>query len=269
MRLHRTRRWQPDDRTVAEVPLDAPVGPGETINVQIAWTSRVPRTFARTGVHRRLLFPRAVVSQDRRASRTRDGTVTSSTPHRVLCRLRQLRRSVNGADRVGRRRHRTSSASGATKPTARRRTTTTRKTSTTSPGRRARTTSSARRRSSTRRSRRYEMRLLLQPEHAGQADRHFAATRAALKYYGEWFGAYPYGHVTIVDPAWQSGAGGMEYPTLFTAGTALACAAQRRRARRASRFTRPATNSGTASSRTTSSSTRGWTRASTRSPLRA
>ena len=39
------------------------------------------------------------------------------------------------------------------------------------------------------------------------------------KYYGEWFGAYPYGHITIVDPAYQSGAGGMEYPTLFTAGT--------------------------------------------------
>src|SRR6185503_14852687 len=63
------------------------------------------------------------------------------------------------------------------------------------------------------------MRLLLQPEHAGQADRHFDATRTTLKYYGEWFGAYPYGHITIVDPAWQSGAGGMEYPTLFTAGT--------------------------------------------------
>ena len=42
---------------------------------------------------------------------------------------------------------------------------------------------------------------------------------AALKYYGEWFGPYPYGHLTIVDPAWQSSAGGMEYPTLFTAGT--------------------------------------------------
>jgi hypothetical protein len=64
-----------------------------------------------------------------------------------------------------------------------------------------------------------EMRLLLQPEHASQADRHFEATRAALKYYGEWYGAYPYGHITIVDPAYQSGAGGMEYPTLFTAGT--------------------------------------------------
>jgi hypothetical protein len=63
------------------------------------------------------------------------------------------------------------------------------------------------------------MRLLLQPEHRGQADRHFQATAAALKYYGEWFGAYPYPQITIVDPAWQSGSGGMEYPTLFTAGT--------------------------------------------------
>ena len=64
-----------------------------------------------------------------------------------------------------------------------------------------------------------DMRLLLQPEHRGQEERHFAATRAALRYYGEWFGPYPYGHITIVDPAWQSGVDGMEYPTLFTAGT--------------------------------------------------
>jgi hypothetical protein len=63
------------------------------------------------------------------------------------------------------------------------------------------------------------MRLLLQPEHAGQEDRHFSATAAALKYYGEWYGAYPYPQITIIDPAWQSGSGGMEYPTLFTAGT--------------------------------------------------
>jgi hypothetical protein len=64
-----------------------------------------------------------------------------------------------------------------------------------------------------------EMRLLLQPEHAGQADRHFAATAAALRYYSEWFGRYTYGHVTIVDPPFQSQSGGMEYPTLFTGGT--------------------------------------------------
>ena len=64
-----------------------------------------------------------------------------------------------------------------------------------------------------------EMRLLIQPEHAEQADRHFAATAAALRYYGEWYGPYPYGHITIVDPPYQSESGGMEYPTLFTAGT--------------------------------------------------
>jgi peptidase M1-like protein len=64
-----------------------------------------------------------------------------------------------------------------------------------------------------------EMRLLLQPEHAGQESRHFDATAATLRYYGEWFGPYPYSHITIVDPAFQSGSGGMEYPTLFTAGS--------------------------------------------------
>jgi aminopeptidase N len=64
-----------------------------------------------------------------------------------------------------------------------------------------------------------QMRLLLQPEHAGQEARHFAAAAAALRYYGEWYGPYPYDAVTIVDPAFQSASGGMEYPTLFTAGT--------------------------------------------------
>ena len=51
------------------------------------------------------------------------------------------------------------------------------------------------------------------------ADRHFAAAAAALRYYGEWFGPYPYATLTIVDPAFQSESGGMEYPTIFTAGT--------------------------------------------------
>lgn len=63
------------------------------------------------------------------------------------------------------------------------------------------------------------MRLLLQPEHRGQEDRHFAAAAATLRLHGEWYGPYPYSTLTIVDPAYQSGSGGMEYPTLFTAGT--------------------------------------------------
>jgi hypothetical protein len=66
-----------------------------------------------------------------------------------------------------------------------------------------------------------DMRLLIQPEHEEQAERHFRATEACLLHYGKWFGAYPYDHVTIVDPAYGSGAGGMEYPTFFTCGTRL------------------------------------------------
>ena len=66
-----------------------------------------------------------------------------------------------------------------------------------------------------------DMRLLIQPEHLDQAERHFDATAAALLNYGKWFGPYPYDHITVVDPAFGSGAGGMEYPTIFTCGTRL------------------------------------------------
>jgi len=62
--------------------------------------------------------------------------------------------------------------------------------------------------------------LLLQPEHEDQAERCFRAARTALACYGSWLGPYPYPRLTIVDPPWNGGAaGGMEYPTLVTAGT--------------------------------------------------
>ncbi len=64
-----------------------------------------------------------------------------------------------------------------------------------------------------------KMILLINPEHRGQAERHFKALRMALKYYGLWYGPYPYDQVTMVDPPFRSGSGGMEYQTLFTAGT--------------------------------------------------
>jgi hypothetical protein len=64
-----------------------------------------------------------------------------------------------------------------------------------------------------------KMILLIAPEHKGQTDRHFRALRAAIKYYGLWYGPYPYETVTMVDPPFRTESGGMEYPTLFTAGT--------------------------------------------------
>ena len=76
----------------------------------------------------------------------------------------------------------------------------------------------------------------------------------------------PYPHITVVDPAWQSGAGGMEYPTLFTGGHALARAegGRRPRGRDGPRVRPPVLVR--ASSATTSSRTRGSTKASTPSP---
>jgi len=63
------------------------------------------------------------------------------------------------------------------------------------------------------------LRLLIQPEHQGQAERHFKAAREALTLMGSWYGPHPAGEITIVDPAWGSHSAGMEYPALFTAGT--------------------------------------------------
>lgn len=65
-----------------------------------------------------------------------------------------------------------------------------------------------------------KMIVLLQPEHRAQMDRHFRAASNAIKYFGLWYGRYPYKTITVVDPPrGGSGAGGMEYPTLITAGT--------------------------------------------------
>ncbi len=60
--------------------------------------------------------------------------------------------------------------------------------------------------------------LLLQPDHRGLADRYFRAAFNAIKYYGLWYGHYPYDTLTVVDPARNSETGGMEYPTFITGG---------------------------------------------------
>lgn len=206
------------DRTVMEVPLDRAVAPGETINVQLTWSSHVPRTFARTGAIGNFYFiaqwfPKIGVLQDGgwNCHQFHSATEFFSDFGTYDVRLTVPNGWVVGATGVeidtrdegdGSTTHHFVQADVHDFAW------------TTSPDyveKRARFEHPT--------LPPVEMRLLLQPEHEGQADRHFEATRAALKYYGEWFGAYPYGHITIVDPAWQSGAGGMEYPTLFTAGS--------------------------------------------------
>ncbi|MFB0565448.1 MAG: M1 family metallopeptidase [Candidatus Aminicenantaceae bacterium] len=66
-----------------------------------------------------------------------------------------------------------------------------------------------------------KMILLIEPEHRSQIERHFKALKMAVKYYGLWYGPYPYETITMVDPPFRTKSGGMEYPTFFTAGTAI------------------------------------------------
>lgn len=62
--------------------------------------------------------------------------------------------------------------------------------------------------------------LFLQPAHANQAERYFRSAKEGIRGYGLRLGAYPYGTLTLVDPAeGAGGSGGMEYPTFITLGT--------------------------------------------------
>ncbi|QMW01651.1 M1 family metallopeptidase [Spirosoma foliorum] len=66
-----------------------------------------------------------------------------------------------------------------------------------------------------------DIELVMQPEHAHQAKRHLDAAKAALAYFDKHLGKYPFPNLTIVDPPLHaSGSFGMEYPTFITAGTA-------------------------------------------------
>lgn len=63
--------------------------------------------------------------------------------------------------------------------------------------------------------------LLMSPGNMASAPRYLTALKGTLRLYDEWVGPYPYDRITVVDPPHGAlDAGGMEYPTLITAGTA-------------------------------------------------
>jgi len=216
----------PEDETVLAVPLAAPAPPGAELQIDVAWTAHVPRTFARTGAINSFFFiaqwfPKLGVLEDSgwNCHQFHAGTeffsdygvydVSLTVPTGWIVGATGVRRSLDADEARRTATHRyyqedVHDFAWTTSPDYVERID--RFTHPTLP--------------------QVEMRLLLQPEHVDQAERHFDATRTTLKYYGEWYGPYPYGHITIVDPAYQSGAGGMEYPTLFTAGTRWLAPAQ-------------------------------------------
>ena len=214
---------QPDDdnkqdRTVLNVALPKPVAPGKTIRVELQWQSKIPRTFARTGVRGDYFFlaqwfPKIGVFEE-------DGKWNChqfiQTEFYADFGIYDVKMTVPNGWIVGATGKETEKADNGDGTTTHRyyqedvhdfAWVTTPHFSVHNELFKESGLPSV------------NMRLLLMPENANKKDRYFAATRAALKYYGTWWGAYSYDHVTVVDPAYKSGSGGMEYPTFFTGGT--------------------------------------------------
>ena len=208
----------PDDRTVLRVPLPAPVAPGQTIAVEMEWTTRIPRPFARTGAVGDYFFlshwfPKIGVLEADGWNCHQFHTGTEFFADYGLYDVRITAPAGWAVGATGREQAVTDNGDGTATHTFHAE----------DVHEFAWTTSNdflvVEDRFEHPTLPPVDMRLLLQPEHVGQEERHFRATRETLRLYGEWFGAYPWDHITIVDPAWRSSSGGMEYPMFITAGT--------------------------------------------------
>jgi hypothetical protein len=208
-----------EDQTVLVAPLANPVNPGETIRVEITWKSKIPRTFARTGFRGNYFFiaqwfPKVGVYQADgtwNCHQFHAGTEFFSDYGVYRVKLTVPRGWLLGATGVAQE---VKDNGDGTATHSYQQSDVHDFAWTTSPDYRE-----AERVFEYAGLKPVAMRLLFQPEHEAQVERHFRATEAALRNYGSWYGEYPYGHITIIDPAWGSGSGGMEYPTLFTCGS--------------------------------------------------
>ena len=209
----------PDDRTVVEVKTPQPVAPGETVRFAIEWTSRVPHgTVGRAGwVHDYHFivqwFPKIGVFSEGQwnAHQFHATTEFFADYGNYDVALTLPRGFVVGA--TGRRTERKDGTDGTET---------------------LRYVQEDVHDFAWTASRRFlektdrfddpgyppvDIRLLVQPEHEHLARRYLESTKTALRSYGAWSAPYPYPQITVVDPAWTSSSGGMEYPTLITGGT--------------------------------------------------
>ncbi|MCK8490636.1 M1 family metallopeptidase [Spirosoma sp. RP8] len=217
-----------DDRTVIRVPLSKPVGPGETITLDIAFRAKLPKIFARTGFSRDFFlvgqwFPKIGVYEPAGTRYAKQGQwnchqfhahsefyadygvydVAMTMPKEYWISATGLFQSEkitpNGLKTV--RYHAEDVVDFAW---------------TASPH--FQVVNDSWKRPS---GGEVKIELVMQPEHRHQAQRHLDAAKAALAYFDKHLGKYPFPNLTIVDPPLHaSGSFGMEYPTFITAGTA-------------------------------------------------
>ena len=206
------------DDTLLHVPLPRAVGPGEAIELDVRWTSTLPRVFARTGYGGRDDTFFMVGQWYPKMSVYFDGHWDTEPWHANS----EFFNDFGNYD-VTVRAPAEYVVAGAGVPAAEPRSEGTervwqfRSTSVTdfafaaSPDFRTRNTTS---------SNGVDVWLFYLPEHEAAADEYMATATGAVAAFSDWYGQYPHERLTVIDvPDDAAGAGGMEYPTLVTGGT--------------------------------------------------
>lgn len=203
--------------TLLRVPLPQPLGPGQSIEMHAAWTSKLPRVFARTGYGGRddtffmvgQWYPKMTVYD-----RGRWDTEPWHAHSEFFNDFGSYDVSITVPQQYV--------VAGAGVPVSEQ-----------SNGDGTRTlrftsdnvtdfafTASPDFKTSAAKAGPVDVVLYYLPEHAAAVDEYMAVATGSLQAYSAWYGPYPHPRLTVVDvPDNASGAGGMEYPTLVTGGT--------------------------------------------------
>jgi hypothetical protein len=203
--------------TLMRVPLPQPLAPGQSIELDVSWTSKLPRVFARTGYGGRnnsffmvgQWYPKMAV-YDRGRWDTEPWhanaeffhdfgsyDVTISTPAEyVVAGVGLPQGDAIAQDGLQTLRYKASDVTDFAFAA--------------SPDFEIETAKAGD----------VEIVLYYLSEHQSVVDEYIDSATESLRAFSEWFGAYPHPRLTVVDvPDRAAGAGGMEYPTLVTVGT--------------------------------------------------
>lgn len=251
MRFIQPDDGNPYDQTVLEVPLARPIPAGASVNIEIAWTSKLPRVFARTGFQDNFFlvaqwFPKPGVYEAKGERHRAQGgwnchqfhastefyadygvwdvtlTVPSNFEIAATGRLRHEHTQPDGATSYNFYQEDVHEFAWTTQP----------RSEVLKIERSFKADEQVTPAEIEEWSRKtgtppeevklqdVSVTLFIQREHRDQIERHFRAAFEAIKWFGLMYGKYPYDVLTVVDPPYGGlGAGGMEYPTFITAGT--------------------------------------------------